>query len=352
MNIVNNEEELERFLLEATRFSPDHPIVLSKFIKNAKELEIDGVAQNGEIVIQAISEHVENAGIHSGDATIVLPPQRLYLETIRRAKKIAKAIVSALQVSGPFNIQFLAKDNELQVIECNLRSSRSFPFVSKVTAHNFVRIATEVLIQKYRGGFYETLELDSVGMKTPQFSYRRLKGADPVAAIEMASTGEVAALGDNYLEAFFSSWLATEQSIRGKRILISAPPAQRVKLTDSLQKLKEQEWIFLATKGTHEFLMKQGISSLAIHKMGEGFEPNIATLLSKKEIDLIINIPNTEKTKQTTEGFKIRRLAIDHMIPLITNLQLAVVFLQCLTELDTHNLPIKSWRELVGKIDW
>ena len=352
MNIVNNEEELERFLLEAARFSPDHPIVLSKFIKNAKELEIDGVAQNGEIVIEAISEHVENAGIHSGDATIVLPPQRLYLETIRRAKNITKAIVSALQVSGPFNIQFLAKDNELQVIECNLRSSRSFPFVSKVTAHNFVRIATEVLIQKYRGGFYETLKLDSVGMKTPQFSYRRLKGADPVAAIEMASTGEVAALGDNYLEAFFSSWLATEQSIRGKRILISAPPAQRVKLTDSLQKLKEQEWIFLATKGTHEFLMKQGISSLAIHKMGEGFEPNIATLLSKKEIDLIINIPNTEKTKQTTEGFKIRRLAIDHMIPLITNLQLAVVFLQCLTELDTHNLPIKSWRELVGKIDW
>ena len=346
MNVVFNEETLEKYLREATIVSPDHPIVLSKFIENAKELEIDGVAQDGEIVIQAISEHVENAGVHSGDATLVLPPQKLYLETIRRAKKIACDIASALQLSGPFNIQFIAKENELQVIECNVRSSRSFPFVSKVTGHNFVQIATEVLFKKYKKSFYETLELDYVGVKTPQFSYKRLKGADPVAHVEMASTGEVASLSDHFLDAFFLSWLSTEQTVRGKRLLISATADHRIKLLPFIQKLEDLGWDLYATEGTHDFLAHRGIGSFAVHKVGEPFEPNVATLLSKRQVDLIINIP-TNTPSRLTEGYKIRRLAIDHMIPLITNPQLAVVFLQCLSELNESTLPIKSWRDLV-----
>jgi carbamoyl-phosphate synthase large subunit len=352
MNVVTDAEELERYLRDATRVSPDFPIVVSQFIEHAKELEIDGVAKKGKIVVQAISEHVENAGVHSGDATLVLPPQKLYLETIRRAKKIAQSIATALHISGPFNIQFLAKDNVLQVIECNVRASRSFPFVSKVTGHNLIRIATEVLIQEYKGGFYETLELDCVGVKSPQFSYRRLKGADPVAAIEMASTGEVAALGEQFLTAFFTAWLATEQNIRGKRLLISAPIEARLKLFEGLKKLEEQGWSLFATEGTHDFLAKKGIGSIAVYKIGEAFEPNVATLLSRQGVDLIINIPHPSGPKRTA-GFKIRRLAIDHMIPLLTNLPLAVVFLQCLTELDPTTLPVQSWRELMaGKIDW
>ena len=348
MNVVANEEELEKYLKEATIVSPDHPTVLSKFIENAKELEIDGVAQDGKIVIQAISEHIENAGVHSGDATLVIPPQKLYLETIRRAKKISSDIVSALNLRGPFNIQFIAKENALQVIECNVRSSRSFPFISKVTGHNFVQIATEVLFHKYKKAFYETLELDCVGVKTPQFSYKRLKGADPVAHVEMASTGEVASLSDHFLDAFFLSWLSTEQKIQGKKLLISATIEHRIKLLPWLQKLEEMGWDLYATEGTNDFLTRRGVGSFSVHKVGEPFEPNIATLLSKRQIDLIINIP-TNTPSRLSEGYKIRRLAIDHMIPLITNPQLALVFLQCLAELDENNLPVKSWRELVEK---
>lgn len=346
MNVVFDQEGLEKYLREATIVSPDHPIVLSKFIDNAKELEIDGVAKKGEILIQAISEHVENAGVHSGDATLVLPPQRLYLETIRRAKKIAGTIVEALELSGPFNIQFIAKDNALQVIECNVRASRSLPFVSKVTGHNFVRIATEVLFGKYKSEHYETLELKTVGVKTPQFSYRRLKGADPVARVEMASTGEVAVLSDQFLEAFFTSWLATEQRVQGKRLLISATTDHRLKLLPFLERLDELGWDLYATRGTHDFLAGRGVGSISIYKVGEGYEPNVATLISKKQVDLIVNIPKNVSSR-LSEGFKIRRLAIDHLIPLITNVQQAAVFLQCLTELDPEQLPVKSWQEFV-----
>jgi carbamoyl-phosphate synthase large subunit len=348
MNVVYDAEGLEKYLKEATLLSPDHPVVLSKFIDNAKELEIDGIASKGKILLMAISEHIENAGVHSGDATIVLPPQRLYLETIRRAKKIAGAITEALEISGPFNIQFIAKDNALQVIECNVRSSRSFPFVSKVTGHNFVRIATEVLFGKYKGAHYETLELDIVGVKTPQFSYKRLKGADPVAQVEMASTGEVAVLSEHFQDAFFSSWLATEQCVQGKNLLISATTDHRLKLLPLLERLDELGWNLYATHGTHDFLAQRGIGSISVYKVGEGHEPNIATLIGKKEIDLIINIPKNSSPR-LTEGFKIRRLAIDHLIPLITNVQLAAVFLQCLAELDPEKLKVLSWRELVGK---
>lgn len=345
MNVVFDEEALEKYLQEAAVVSPDHPTVISKFIDNAKELEIDGVAKDGKILIQAISEHVENAGVHSGDATLVLPPQRLYLETIRRAKKISSSIVEALHLSGPFNIQFIAKDNALQVIECNVRASRSFPFVSKVTGHNFVEIATEALFGLYKPQFFETLELDWVGVKTPQFSYRRLKGADPVAHVEMASTGEVATIGDQFLEAFFTSWLSTEQTVRGKRLLVSAPLEHRLKLLDPLKRLEELGWDLFATEGTHDFLTKRGIGSTCVYKVGEGFEPNVATLIAKQDVDLIINIPKNNAPK-LTEGFKIRRLAIDHHVPLVTNSQLAVVMLHCLTDLDQDRLDVKSWREI------
>ena len=221
MNVIYSEDALEKYLAEATLVSPEHPVVISDFINNAKELEMDGVAQNGDIMIYAISEHVENAGVHSGDATIVLPPQNLYLETIRRAKRITKKIVKALNISGPFNIQFIAKDNNLKVIECNLRASRSFPFVSKVTGHNFIEIASEIIVGKYNKKRYNTLDLDYVGVKTSQFSYNRLKGANPVAHVEMSSTGEVGCIGYDLLDAFYKSWQATEMFVKRKKVLLS-----------------------------------------------------------------------------------------------------------------------------------
>lgn len=345
MNVVMNEIEMEKYLKEAAVVSPDHPIVISKFIENGKELEVDGVAQEGEVIVSAISEHVENAGVHSGDATLVLPPQRLYLETIRRAKEIVKMIIAALKITGPFNIQFIAKDHTLQVIECNLRASRSFPFVSKVTQCNFIEITAEIFLKKYKKRLYETLELDYVAVKAPQFSYKRLKGADPVANVEMASTGEVANINKNYLEAFFASWHSTEQSIAGKRLLVSIDATVRPKLGDLIRRLEEEGWDLFATEGTHDFLAKQGIGSVCVYKVGEKFEPNISTLLAHKKLDLIISIPHSKTP--TTTGFQLRRLAIDHQTPLITNLQLATLFLQCLVELKADELPIYSWKELV-----
>lgn len=344
MNVVWSKPELEKYLKEAAIISPDHPIVLSKFIENAKELEIDGVAQKGEIAVSAISEHVENAGVHSGDATIVLPPQRLYLETIRRAKAIAADIVRSLQISGPFNLQFIAKDNQLQVIECNVRASRSFPFVSKVTRTNFIKVAAEAILGKHKHKLFETLQLDYVGVKTPQFSYKRLKGADPVANVEMASTGEVAHIGDSYYEAFFASWLSTEQKLKGKRLLISAKPEFRLKLMASLIALENKGWDLYATEGTHAFLTSQGVGSVSVYKVGEKYEPNVATMLAHQRVDLIINLPGPQEKNDA--GFKIRRLAIDHHIPLITNPQLAQIFLHCLAELDESRLPVHSWAEL------
>lgn len=340
MTVVFSDEELEQFLKRASVVSPDHPVVLSQFIEEAKELEVDGVAENGHVVIEAISEHVENAGVHSGDATIVLPPQRLYLETIRKAKKITNQIVNALSISGPFNIQFIAKNNDLKVIECNVRASRSFPFVSKVTNHNLIDISTRILLGRYVKQDYETLELDYVGVKTPQFSYSRLKGANPVAHVEMASTGEVACLGDDLHEAYYKSWLATEQSFERKKLLVSIGHlTHKAKLLPLLKELENLGWDFYATQGTHHYLCRHGIASSFLYKASEKIEPNITTALSKKLVDIIINIPKgTSHHNSTSDGYKIRRLAIDHHLPLITNLQLAHLFLQCLLRFD-HNYP-------------
>lgn len=353
MNTVFSEEELEKYLKDATDVSPDHPVVISQFICNAKELEIDGVANNGKVVIEAISEHIENAGIHSGDATIVLPPQRLYLETIRRCKKITRQIAHALQISGPFNIQFIAIENEIKVIECNVRASRSFPFVSKVTGHNFIEIASEVLLGIHIPQPYETLELDYVGVKSPQFSYSRLKGANPVAHVEMASTGEVACIADTLLEAFFLSWLATEQYVKGKRILVSIGGDKKSKLLPYIKKLDEQGWEIFATENTHEYLCRNGIASHFLYKGSQRTEPNVLTAISNRQVDLIINIPRSLPTgNNTTDGYKIRRLAIDHHIPIITNLQIAQRFLQSLVSIDFSQLQIKSVQEFVKKPEY
>jgi len=348
MNVVYDAESLEQYLQEASLVSPEHPVVITKFIQDAKELEIDGVANHGEIVIEAISEHIENAGIHSGDATIVLPPQRLYLETIRKTKKITRQIVRALNITGPFNIQFIAKNNEIQVIECNLRASRSFPFVSKVTNHNFIEIATEVMLGHTVPRFYETLDLNYVGVKAPQFSYSRLKGANPVAHVEMASTGEVACLGDNLQEAFFSAWLATEQNIENKRIFVSIADEQKLKLLPLLKQLDEDNWEIYSTEGTHNFLSKNGVASYFVYKASENNEPNLRSLIANHKVDLIVNIPSNNRLTTKTDGFIIRRMAIDHHIALITNLQSAQIILQCLLDLKDHPSEVRSWQEFVA----
>jgi carbamoyl-phosphate synthase large subunit len=345
MNVVTNATDLERYLQAATRLSPDHPVVISQFITNAKELEIDGVAQNGKIAIYAISEHIENAGVHSGDATVVLPAQRLYLETIRRAKQITRQIVKNLEITGPFNIQFIAKDNDIKVIECNVRASRSFPFVSKVTGHNFIAIATEAMLGLPQTKVYQTLELDYVGVKSPQFSYNRLKGADPVAGVEMASTGEVACLGADLNEAFYTSWLATEQAVKGKRLLLTVAADQRHKIIEEAQALHAQGWKIFATGGTHAFLAKYGVPSQRLHKIQEKREPSIATAIRERQLDLMINIPLAAEANR--DAFTIRRLAIDNHIPLITNAEVGAILLRCLAELSPVTLEPKAWQEFL-----
>lgn len=344
MTVVADEDALKTYLHRATRLSPDHPVVVSRFITNAKELEIDGVAQNGRVVIYAISEHIENAGIHSGDATVVFPAQNLYLETIRRTKRIAKQIVKELDITGPFNIQFIAKDNEIKVIECNVRASRSFPFVSKVSGYNFIAIAANVLLGHENNESYQTLELDHVGVKSPQFSYNRLKGTDPVAGVEMASTGEVACLGDNMLEAFYNSWLSTDQQVRGRSIFLSLPGEQKHKVVDEVRALVDKGWQFYTTAGTHEFLKQQGIKSKKLYKLSEKREPSVESAIRNHQLHLIINVPSGNNTG---DGFSIRRLGIDHRVPVVTNAEIGKTLLKGLAEfLATPPEPM-AWQDYV-----
>ncbi len=350
MNVAYNEQSLHQYLREASLVSSEHPVVISKFIQDAKELEMDGVAENGRIVIEAITEHVENAGIHSGDATLVIPPQRLYLETIRKTKKITREIVAALHITGPFNIQFIARNNFIQVIELNLRASRSFPFVSKVTGYNFIGIATRVMLGKHIPMTYETLELDYVAVKAPQFSYHRLKGSNPVANVEMASTGEVACLGENLYEAFLRAWLATEQKLPQKSILLSIADAHKTKVLPCLKKLEALGMVFYSTSGTHAFLSRNGVGSYFVNRTSEKEEPNIQTLISQRKIDLIINLPNSKPMENNTDGFLLRRMAVDHHIPLITNLQSALIMLKCI--IDFKGKPpesVLSWQEYMQR---
>lgn len=350
MNVAYNEKTLNEYLKEASLVSAEHPVVISKFILDAKELEMDGVAENGRIVIEAITEHVENAGIHSGDATLVIPPQRLYLETIRKTKKITSEIVAALHITGPFNIQFIARNNQIQVIELNLRASRSFPFVSKVTGYNFIAIATRVMLGKHIPMTYETLELDYVGVKAPQFSYHRLKGSNPVANVEMASTGEVACLGENLYEAYLRAWLSTEQTLPKKNILVSIADAHKEKLLPYIKQLEDQGWVFYSTGGTHDFLSKNGVGSYFVHKSSEINEPNIQTLINQRKVELIINLPTAIAMDTSTDGFMIRRMAVDHHIPLITNFQAAMIMLQCLIDFKGKTPEtVLSWQEYMQR---
>lgn len=345
MNVVNDLQEMELYLKEATRLSPDHPTVISKFILNAKELEIDGVAKDGNLIIYAISEHIENAGVHSGDATVVYPAQRLYLETVRRAKQIAKQVVKALDITGPFNIQFIAKDNELKVIECNVRASRSFPFVSKVSGYNFISLATEAMLGITNERHFQTLELDHVAVKTPQFSYNRLKGADPVAGVEMASTGEVACFGSDLEEAFYTSWLATEQHIDGKNIFISLPNEQKHKFVEEIAALLEDGWKIYATEGTHQYFGQRGLKTTKLNKLHDHKEPSVATGIEKKQFDLMINVPSLDE--DDGDAYKIRRLAIDNHVPLLTNAETGRLLLRCLSNPHLKELQPKAWNEYV-----
>ncbi|OGG74770.1 carbamoyl phosphate synthase large subunit [Candidatus Kaiserbacteria bacterium RIFCSPLOWO2_01_FULL_52_36] len=343
MSVAYNEKMLVKFLKRAADISSEHPVVISKFIENAREIEIDGVAARGKLVIYAISEHVENAGTHSGDATVVLPPQRTYLETIRRAKQITKSIIKELKITGPFNIQFLAKDNHLQVIECNVRASRSFPFVSKVTGYNFIDIAIRAMLGQDVSGSYHTLELDYVAVKSPQFSYARIKGADPVSYVEMAATGEVACFGDSYAEALIKSMLAAGFRIPQKNILVSLGKEEnKVKLLPAMQELHKMKFKLFATEHTADFLQKNDVPCEKVYKISTGKNPSVSGLIDKGGIDLIINIPTRTFGRESTDGFIIRRKAVDLNIPLITNRQLADGFIMALAETKTNGRSSKS----------
>lgn len=338
MNVACTEEEMAAYLHKAAIISKDSPIVLSKFIENAKEFELDGVAKDGKILLYAIAEHIENAGVHSGDATLVLPSQHLPQTSLETAKQIGDKIADALEISGPFNIQFLLKDDIVQVIECNLRASRSFPFVSKVIRHNLISLVGKVLLDTAPKEPISYLKPRYIGIKTPQFSYHRLKGSDPVARVEMASTGEVAHIADHYLEAFFYSWLSTEQQIEGKKLLVSSASLHQKEILSLLDKVINSGWTLYATTGTHQFLQTHAVASI----LADG---NLDALFVKKQIDCVIQLPSREGP--LCPRFQLRRLAIDHRVPLITNPQLAMIFLQCLPELYAKKVPsIRSWQDL------
>jgi len=344
MSVAFNNKELKRYLEKATELGKEHPVVISKFITNAKEIEIDAVALNGKILINAISEHVENAGVHSGDATMVLPPQFTYIETIRKIKKIAKKIAAALSITGPFNIQFIAKSNEIKVIECNLRASRSFPFVSKVTKHNFIDIATKAILGIEEKGEYNTLDLDYVGVKAPQFSFSRLHGADPVLGVEMASTGEVACLGENINEAFLKSLLAVGFKIPNSNVLLSTGPVKsKAYLLESVRKLKQIGYNLFATKGTHDFYKNYGVDTKMLQWPLDKKEPNVMTYLKERKIDLVINIPKSFEEEELTNDYLIRRRAVDYNIPLLTNPQNTKLFVESISKLKMEDLEIKDW---------
>lgn len=351
MSVAHNDEALMQFLGKATRISNDAPVVVSKFELGAKEVEVDAVAMNGNVLIYAIAEHVENAGVHSGDATIVLPPQKLYIETIRRIKEITKKIAAELKITGPFNIQFLAKNNRVMVIECNLRASRSFPFSSKVTGYNFIEIATLAMLKKkpleyFKKQNYKTLDLDHVGVKASQFSFSRLKGADPVLGVEMASTGEVACFGDDMYEALMKAMISTGFKIPEKKILLSIGRIEdKAAFLKSAQKLKDMGYELFATENTSRFLTENGINNTFLYKIRSDMKPNLLDVLGEKVIDLVINIPKNYSREEVTDGYLIRRKAIDFNIPLITNLQLAQGVVEALQRYGLDGLKIKEWAE-------
>ncbi|MFH1534265.1 MAG: carbamoyl-phosphate synthase large subunit [Nitrospirota bacterium] len=355
MSVAYSRDELEGFLGKAAKISKEAPVVVSKFELRAKEIEIDAVAYKGKLVIYAIAEHIENAGVHSGDATIVLPPQKLYIETIRRIKVITKQIAKALDISGPFNIQFLAKDNRVMVIECNLRSSRSFPFSSKVTGYNFIEIATEAMLAKSTGKMsaaskkrltyrnYRTLDLDHVGVKAPQFSFPRLKGADPVSGVEMASTGEVACFGDDLYEAFLKSMISVGFELPKKGILFSVGGVEaKADILPVAEKFAKMGFVIYATEGTCQFFEENGLKCKALYKISTGQKPSLLDGMMEKDFDLIVNIPNNYSRSSVTDGYLIRRKSVDLNIPLITNVQVAGIVAEALSRYGIEDLKVRD----------
>jgi len=345
MAVASNDEELVQYLQRAVTISPEYPTVISKFLENAKEIECDAVARNGEIVVYAISEHVENAGVHSGDATLVLPPQRTYLETIRRIRLISRKIAKTLNINGPFNIQFIAKQNEVKVIECNLRASRSFPFVSKVLKRNFIDIATQVIMRVPLSPVSVSLfELNHVGVKAPQFSFTRLQGADPTLGVEMASTGEVACLGDDFDEAFLKALISVGYRFPIRSALISSGPIEsKAELLESIRTLQNMNVRLYATGGTAKFLEANKIMVETLYWPLEKKEPNAVSYIKSGKIDLVINIPKSYQERELTNGYLIRRTAADFNVMLITNRQIAMRFIEAIGRIKPEDLKIRSW---------
>lgn len=348
MNVCSNEGELRKFLQLAANVSKDHPVVISKFIEHAKEIEMDAVAKNGEILAYAISEHIEFAGVHSGDATIQFPPQKLYVETVRRIKRVSREIAAALHINGPFNIQFMARDNDILVIECNLRASRSFPFVSKVLKLNLIELATKVMlgfpVEKPSKNLFD---LDYVGIKASQFSFNRLQKADPVLGVDMSSTGEVGCLGDDTNQALLKSMLSVGQRIPKHTVLLSTGGAkQKAEMLDAAKMLKRNGYELYATGGTSKYLSENGVENTRVYwPSDEGMEPQALTLMHDRKIDMVVNIPKDLTQHELTNGYKIRRTAIDLNIPLITNSRLASAFIYAFCTLQPDDVDIKAWSE-------
>ena len=348
MNVCSNREELERFLQLAANVSEDHPVVVSRFIEHAKEIEMDAVSKDGEILAYAISEHIEFAGVHSGDATIQFPPQKVYIETVRRIKRVSRQIAKELHISGPFNIQFMARDNDLLVIECNLRASRSFPFVSKVLKLNLIDLATRVMlglpVEKPNKNLFD---LDYVGIKASQFSFNRLQKADPVLGVDMASTGEVGCLGDDTNSALLTSMLSVGHRIPKKTVLLSTGGGkQKAEMLDAAKRLVNNGYELYATSGTSHFLTENGIANTTVYwPTDEGMEPKVLDVLREKKIDMVVNIPKDLTPRELTNGYSIRRAAIDLNIPLITNTRLASAFITAFTTMRVEDIEIKAWSE-------
>lgn len=347
MNVVSNKEELKHSLGLATIVSKQHPVVVSEFIEQCKEIEIDGVADKGEMVAYAMCEHIEFAGVHSGDATMVFPPQKIYFETVKRIKKAARQIVKELNISGPFNIQFLARDNFIKVIECNLRASRSFPFVSKVLKSNFIEIATQIMLGiPYEKPSKSIFEIDHIGIKASQFSFSRLSKADPVLGVDMSSTGEVGCIGDDYYDAVLKAMLSVGYKIPKSNIMISSGPARdKLELLASAKLLVNSGLNLFATKGTHDFLSANGIPATLLHWPDENKTPNVIDYIRNKQFDLVINIPKNLTQGELANDYTIRRSAIDYNIPLITNARLASAFIYAFNRIELDKISIKSWNE-------
>lgn len=347
MNVCSNNEELERFLALAANVSKQHPVVVSRFIEHAKEVEMDAVAREGEIIAYAISEHIEYAGVHSGDATIQFPPQKLYVETMRRIKRISRRIAKELNISGPFNIQFLARDNDIKVIECNLRASRSFPFVSKVLKLNLIELATRVMLgMEVQKPDKSLFDLDYVGIKASQFSFNRLQNADPVLGVDMASTGEVGCLGQDTSCALLKAMLSVGYRIPQKGILLSTgAPKQKADMLEAARMLQQQGFTLYATGGTSAFLEENGVKSVRVYWPSEEGTPQALDLLHRKEIDMVVNIPKNLSSSELDNGYKIRRSSIDLNIPLITNARLASAFIGAFCSMKVEDLAIQSWNE-------